>query len=151
MLAVAWQPSPVCPGKIENAAFASSMRTTMLSSNLGRRTRLRIIRFSYSVGAKWNNSLGTFEPIGCPGRVPRWGATCRFWTAAIGGQASCNYVDSPNLRTFEFWEHAVPKGQQKSNRESRKPKAAKPKPGPRAPTFANATLGSTMRSGAKKK
>lgn len=46
----------------------------------------------------------------------------------------------------------MPKGQRKTNREVRKPKADKPKPGPRVPGFQSAALGSTMnpRSGKKK-
>jgi len=49
----------------------------------------------------------------------------------------------------------MPKGQQRTNREKRKPKADKPKPGPRAASFQATALGSTMSNtggtGGKKK
>lgn len=45
----------------------------------------------------------------------------------------------------------MPKGQRRSNREIRKPKAEKPKSGPRPPGFQSAALGSTMGTSGKKK
>lgn len=45
----------------------------------------------------------------------------------------------------------MPKGQQRTNREKRKPKADKPKPSPRAPSFQGTALGSTMSSSGQKK
>lgn len=45
----------------------------------------------------------------------------------------------------------MPKGNQRTNREIRKPKAPKSKPGQLAASFTKAPLGSTMTSGTKKK
>jgi hypothetical protein len=45
----------------------------------------------------------------------------------------------------------MPKGERKSNRETRKPKAAKPKAAPRPPSFQGGTLGPTMSGGGGKK
>jgi hypothetical protein len=45
----------------------------------------------------------------------------------------------------------MPKGERRSNREVRKPKAEKPKSGPRPPSFQSAAIGSTMGTGGGKK